>query len=413
MTSTDLQNFSNSKENRPKPKEAKHVFDRLYAPRVEVKRPTTPGANQKRQALHQKNSSDLDKPKKASGKKKEAKKKQIAKHVEKEKKKVVKKVPVAKKPEIRRKQGVPKEEKKGAIAKYSCELREIIENSILKEANMVKWEELVGLEELKKKMQECIILPIKNPKLFSGLLAPSKGILMFGPPGNGKTMIAKAIASQFNGEVTFFNLSAGELASRYYGDSEKLVKLLFEVAAEKQPSVIFIDEIDSILGARKNSELEVSRRLKTEFLVRLDGVGTNVQDRILIVGATNRPFDLDDAVLRRFTSRIFLPLPNLEARKQMLIKQLDKALNDLTEEGITLIAECTEGYSFADLRSLCAEAAMGPMRNFGISTLVVMEKNRAPPITIQDFKLALKKVVTSVSKKSIEEFELWNKINKS
>lgn len=387
----------------------KPVFDRLYTPRVEGKRPTT--ANPKRPALHLKNASEADNLKKHSVK--EHKKTEVKKPGEKkETKKPMKKPPVVKRPEQKGRPAVGGKEKEGAIKKYSSELREMIENSILQKANMVKWEDLVGLEELKKKMQECIVLPIRNPKLFSGLLAPSKGILMFGPPGNGKTMVAKAVASQFNGEVTFFNLSAGELASRYYGDSEKLIKALFEVAAERQPSVIFIDEIDSILGARKASELDVSRRLKTEFLVRFDGVGTNAQDRILVVGATNRPFDLDDAVLRRFTSRIFLPLPNVEARKQMLTKQLENALNNLTEKEITSIAEKTVGYSFADLRSLCAEAAMGPMRNFGMSTLVVMDREQAPPITKEDFKAALKKVVKSVSKKSIEEFELWNKLNK-
>eukprot|EP00826_Nyctotherus_ovalis_P018525 TRINITY_DN15555_c0_g1_i2.p1 TRINITY_DN15555_c0_g1~~TRINITY_DN15555_c0_g1_i2.p1 ORF type:complete len:439 (-),score=133.51 TRINITY_DN15555_c0_g1_i2:102-1418(-) len=403
----------------------KPVYERLYTPKVDSKRPATVIKSSRNPPSYAKKVSEAEDAKKNSTKehkkegrkewkkegRKEEKKEIKKRHAEKDtKKSTVKKVD---KPEVKRKAPVSNEEKKGAIAKYSSELREIIENSVLKEANIVKWEELVGLEDLKKKMQECIVLPIRNPKLFSGLLAPSKGILMFGPPGNGKTMVAKAVASQFNGEVTFFNLSAGELTSRYYGDSEKLVKALFEVAAERQPSVIFIDEIDSILGARKSSELDVSRRLKTEFLVRFDGVGTNAQDRILVVGATNRPFDLDDAVLRRFTSRIFLPLPSLEARKQMLVKQLQTARNNLTEKEITTIAQKTEGYSFADLRSLCTEAAMGPMRSFGMSTLVVMDKEQAPSISMPDFNEALKKIVKSVSKKSMEEFEMWNKLNKS
>eukprot|EP00826_Nyctotherus_ovalis_P018529 TRINITY_DN15555_c0_g1_i7.p1 TRINITY_DN15555_c0_g1~~TRINITY_DN15555_c0_g1_i7.p1 ORF type:complete len:437 (+),score=128.64 TRINITY_DN15555_c0_g1_i7:465-1775(+) len=389
--------------------EKKSVYERLYTPKLESKRPVTAAKNPKRPVLHVKNGSGIEELKKAyaqdckkehkKGKKKEGKKKKLA--AKKASKAEAKRKPVARK------------EEKGAIAKYCSELRRIIENSILKKTNTVSWEELVGLNDLKKKMQECIVLPIRNPKLFSGLLAPSKGILMFGPPGNGKTMVAKAVASQFDGEVTFFNLSAGELTSRYYGDSEKLVKALFETAVERQPSVIFIDEIDSILGARKSGELEVTRRLKTEFLVRFDGVGTSARDRVLVVGATNRPFDLDDAVLRRFTSRVFLPLPGLEARRQMLIKLLRKARNSLTEEEITGIAERTEGYSFADLRSLCTEAAMGPMRNFGISTLVAMDKEHAPPIALQDFNAALGKIVKSVSKKSMQEFEIWNELNKA
>ena len=400
MVSIDPPSSSNSKENTSEPEEVKHVVDKQDKLKVE-KCPTACNVNQKKQGLDQKNPTDLGKSKESEKKepKKEPKKPNIKPGDKKEDGKTPKK-------------GQPKSED-GAIAKYSIELREIIKNSILDKANIVKWEDLIGLEELKKKMQQCIILPIKNPKFFTGLRAPSKGILMFGPPGNGKTMVAKAVASQFNGEVTFFNLSAGEFTSRYYGDSEKLVRALFEIAAEKQPSVIFIDEIDSILGRRKEGELDVSRRIKTEFLVRLDGVGTKTQDRILIIGATNRPFDLDDAVMRRFTSRIFLPLPNFEARKQMLVKQLESESNSLTEKDVAWIAKNTEGYSFADLMSLCAEAARGAINNFGISTLIVMEKDRSPPITMQHFELALKKVVKSVSEKSIKEFECWNKDNKS
>ena len=302
-------------------------------------------------------------------------------------------------------------DKAGAIEKYSAELKEIIEGSILEKSSMVKWEDLVGLESLKKKMQECIVLPIRNPKLFTGLLTPSKGILLFGPPGNGKTMVAKAVASQCGKEVTFFNLSAGALTSRYFGDSEKLVRALFDVATERQPSVIFIDEIDSILGARSSGEHEVTRRLKTEFLVHFDGVGTKTEDRVLMIGATNRPYDLDDAVLRRFTARIFLPLPGLDARIQMINNQLKTVKNSLSEAEIASIGKQTEGYSFADLRALCQEAAMEPIRMLGFSILVKMEKEQAPEVAAAHFDSAIIKVPKSVSYKSIQEFEQWNKQN--
>lgn len=316
-----------------------------------------------------------------------------------------------KKPEKNQKMPEEKKQKNGAIAKYSSELREIIEGSILQKSNFIKWEDLVGLDHMKKKMQECIVLPIRNPKLFTGLLSPSKGILLFGPPGNGKTMVAKAVATQCGDEVTFFNMSAGALTSRYFGDSEKLVKALFEVAVERQPSVIFIDEIDSILGARSSGELEVTRRLKTEFLVQFDGVGTKAEDRVLVIGATNRPYDLDDAVLRRFTARIFLPLPGLEARIQMITTQLKSIKHTLDKSDIEKIGKKTDGYSFADLRALCQEAAMEPMRNLGFSVLVKMEKEDAPPVNPANFEAALSKVPKSVSQKSIDEFEKWNKLN--
>ncbi len=302
-------------------------------------------------------------------------------------------------------------ETKGAIAKYGEELRQIIEQSILTKASTVRWEDLIGLESMKKRMQECIVLPIKNPKIFTGLLTPSKGILLFGPPGNGKTMVAKAVASECGEEVTFFNMSAGALTSRYFGDSEKLVRALFEAANERQPSVIFIDEIDSILGARSSGELEVTRRLKTEFLVQFDGVGTRAENRVLVIGATNRPFDLDEAVLRRFTARVFLPLPSVEARANMLRAQLATVKSVVHEGEVAAIAKRTEGYSFADLKTLCQEAAMEPMRSMGFSILVKIEKKDLPEVTVAHFEAALKKVPPSVSQKSIQEFEKWQKDN--
>jgi len=252
------------------------------------------------------------------------------------------------------------------------------------------------------------VLPIKNPSLFTGLRAPSKGILLFGPPGNGKTMIAKAIAFQCEG-ITFFNLSGGTLTSKHYGDSEKLIQALFAMASEKQPSVIFIDEIDSILGSRSSEEHEASRRIKTEFLVQFDGVGTVQSDRIVVIGGTNRPFDLDEAVLRRFTARIFLPLPGLSARTQMLENMLKTVNSKMSRTDIASIAKSMEGYSFADIKAACQEAAMEPIRGFDYDKLTKMKKEEVPPVTCSHFKKALVKVKASVSKKTMEEFERWNK----
>ena len=303
-------------------------------------------------------------------------------------------------------------DKQAGTHKFSQEIGTVIEQSILEKASMVKWEDLIGLDDVKKKMMETIVLPIKNPELFTGLLTPSKGILLFGPPGNGKTMVAKAIASQCGEDVTFFNMSAGTLTSRYYGDSEKLIQALFAIAAEKQPSVVFIDEIDSILGARSSEEHEASRRLKTEFLVQFDGVGTRQEDRIVVVGSTNRPFDLDEAVLRRFTARIFLPLPSLEARSQMIKNQLKTVKSEMTDAEIQEISKKTEGYSFADLRAVCQEAAMEPIRSFDYTQLATLKKENAPPLCAKHFDLAIVKVPRSVSKKSIAEYEKWNNDNK-
>ncbi len=140
-----------------------------------------------------------------------------------------------------------------------------IEESILDHSPNVKWDDIQGLEDVKKILKETIILPTMRPDIFKGILSPAKGILLYGPPGNGKTLLAKAIATECNS--TFFSCSASTFTSKWMGESEKLIKALFALAYEREPAVIFIDEIDSIMGTRSANEHESSRRLKTEFLI--------------------------------------------------------------------------------------------------------------------------------------------------
>ncbi|KII68362.1 Fidgetin-like protein 1 [Thelohanellus kitauei] len=220
-------------------------------------------------------------------------------------------------------------------------LVELILNDVVDKGSPITWDDIAGLEFAKKTIEEIIIWPMVRPDLFTGLLVPVKGLLLFGPPGTGKTLIGKCIANQCNAKFFSINL---------FGEGEKLVRALFEVAKFFQPSVVFMDEVDSLLTARKDGEHESTRRIKTEFLVQLvifslpkDGCGSNLEDRILIIGATNRPQELDDAARRRFVKRLYVPLPDQPARKQIVLNLISKQSHSLDDEQIDRIMQQTQG----------------------------------------------------------------------
>ncbi|CAF3921791.1 unnamed protein product [Rotaria sordida] len=280
-------------------------------------------------------------------------------------------------------------------------LDEVIENR-----PHVKFDDISGQEGAKRALEEAVILPVLRPEMFTGLRAPVRGILLFGPPGNGKTMLAKAVASE--AKARFFNISASSLTSKYVGEGEKLVRALFAAARELQPSIIFIDEVDSLLTTRKESEHDAMRRLKTEFLIQFDGVQTNNDDRILVLAATNRPFELDDAALRRFPRRIYIQLPDIRTREQLLKYLLNKQEHNLTENDFRWIANETNGYSGSDLTALAKDAAMGPVRELDVEKLKQLSISHIRSISQQDFVQALKKIRASISTLTLDKYIEWN-----
>ena len=288
-----------------------------------------------------------------------------------------------------------------AIAGEASRHREQIMGEMLVTSPGVEWEDISGLAIAKQALYESVILPSLRPDLFQGLRSPPKGLLLYGPPGNGKTLLAKALASK--AEASFFNISASSLTSKWVGEGEKLVRALFEVAAEMTPSIIFIDEIDSILSSRSTNENEASRKLKTEFLVQFDGLASS-KGRILVIGATNRPHELDDAALRRLVKRIYIPLPDTVGRLSIVRHLFKDQRHSLTERQLERVVGKTEGYSASDLTALCKEASMVAIRELGPS-IATTAAGELRCVAYKDFVEALKVIKPSVNTNMLMVFD--------
>ncbi|KAJ9546230.1 hypothetical protein OSB04_025937 [Centaurea solstitialis] len=226
----------------------------------------------------------------------------------------------------------------------------------------VEFNSIGGLESIKKALHELVILPLVRPELFAygKLLGPQKGVLLYGPPGTGKTMLAKAIAKE-SGAV-FINVKTSDLMSKWFGDAQKLVAAIFSLAYKLQPAIIFIDEVDSFLGQRRATDHEAVTNMKTEFMALWDGFTTDQSARVMVLAATNRPSDLDEAILRRLPQAFEIGVPDRKARAQIL-KVILKG--ERVEDNIDLdnIAAMCEGYTGSDLLELCKQAAYFPIRD--------------------------------------------------
>ncbi|KAG8090294.1 hypothetical protein GUJ93_ZPchr0011g28252 [Zizania palustris] len=316
----------------------------------------------------------------------------------------------------------------------------------------VTFDDIGALENVKDTLKELVMLPLQRPELFckGQLTKPCKGILLFGPPGTGKTMLAKAVATEAG--ANFINISMSSITSKWFGEGEKYVKAVFSLASKIAPSVIFIDEVcvsirlillpfviylaadmykifnfgqvDSMLGRRENpGEHEAMRKMKNEFMVNWDGLRTKDKERVLVLGATNRPFDLDEAVIRRFPRRLMVNLPDTSNREKILKVILEK---EELAPGIDMesLATMTDGYSGSDLKNLCVTAAHYPIREIlekekkeksaaraeGRPEPALYGSEHIRPLSLDDFKSAHEQVCASVSSDSSNMSELlqWN-----
>ncbi|VDN03612.1 unnamed protein product [Thelazia callipaeda] len=292
---------------------------------------------------------------------------------------------------------------------YDKELVEIIERDIMQKRPDVHWDDIAGLDEAKKLLKEAVILPSVMPNFFKGIRRPWRGVCMVGPPGTGKTMLAKAVATE--SQTTFFCVSSATLTSKYRGDSEKLVQLLFKMARFHSPSTIFIDEIDSLCSRRgADSEHEASRRVKSELLTQMDGCSPDIS-RVLVLAATNFPWDLDEALRRRLEKRIYIPLPDKTNRHQLLRLSLaEVSISD--EVDLEAVADLLDGYSGADITNVCREAAMMSMRvriaNLTAEEIKALTQEEVDlPITSNDFLQAIQNTSPSVSYADVQKYEKW------
>uniref|UniRef100_A0ACD5Y683 Uncharacterized protein n=3 Tax=Avena sativa TaxID=4498 RepID=A0ACD5Y683_AVESA len=290
----------------------------------------------------------------------------------------------------------------------------------------VTFDDIGALENVKETLEELIVVPLKRPELFrkGQLLKPVKGILFFGPPGTGKTMLAKAVATESGAK--FINIAMSSITSKWLGEGEKYVKAVFSLASKASPSIIFIDEVDSMLASRESSEEhETMRKMKNEFMVHWDGLRTKDKERVLVLAATNRPFDLDEAVIRRFPRRFMVNLPDASSREKILKLILSK--EELAEDvDLVTLASMTDGYSGSDLKNLCIAAAHRPIRELRDREEqekgLAKDEGRPEPallgskdirlLSMDDLKIALDQGCASLSSgsKNMSQLTEWNEM---
>jgi len=290
--------------------------------------------------------------------------------------------------------------------------RSSYEELIMTEKPSVKWEEVVGLDPAKKAVKEAIVYPVQRPDLFP--LGWPRGILLFGPPGCGKTLLAAAVATEI--DATFFSIDAASIMSKWLGEGEQNVAKLFgsvrKSAIERKPSIVFIDELDSLMGKHQN-EVGGEIRVRNQFLKEMDGIvdkGKNLH--VYVIGATNKPWDLDWGFIRRFQKRILVPLPDHHTRL-MMFKLHTTNLALVADVDLHELARLSEGFSGSDIRDVCQSAQLKLIGEFFETGQANNKLAKPRSLTMEDFRQTLEERKPSVSLDMLSLYTRWSEAFKA
>ncbi|XP_061396946.1 katanin p60 ATPase-containing subunit A-like 2 [Musca vetustissima] len=269
----------------------------------------------------------------------------------------------------------PQNSNPGGDLLLSCQewqnLAELVKSTILTETTKLKWSDICGNSQAMETIKEAVVTPLKYPQLFSNGLKPWRSVLLHGPPGSGKTLLAKVLYSETQGQVTFFNITSSVVISKWRGESEKLLKILFYLAQRHAPSIIFFDEIEGLTSKRdRSTDHESSKRFKNELLQLMDGMENSTQQGsgVFILASTNLPWEIDEAFLRRFEKKLLVQLPNEMERRNLIAKLIPPNVR-LVADQMTTLVKLSHNFTGDEIRLACKEIAMQTVRRLTKATL--------------------------------------------
>lgn len=286
-------------------------------------------------------------------------------------------------------------------------LVELVTTEILQQGSPVDWSDIAGLDMAKAAIKEEILWPILRPDMFSGLATLPRSLLLFGPQGTGRTLLARCMANQLG--AAFLRLSSSALVTKWLGEGDKIIQASFLMARCRQPAVVFISEVDLLLSAQLSEESPVNH-LKAELLIQLDSILTSTEDHVLVVCSTSKPEEIPESLRRYFTKRLLIPLPDGTARHQIISQLLSQHNYCLSDKEMSLLVQRTEGFSGLDVVQLCQEAVVGPLHGMPGTDLSNIHPSQMRPISYQDFDNVFCKFQPSISQKELDVYTEWNKM---